>query len=88
VEVPRVRETATVGAAIVAAVGVGAHPDLPAAIRSMTSIDRRFEPDAERAAVYDDVFEAYLGLYPAIQPVLDRAAGAGPLAGDRTGAAA
>jgi xylulokinase len=73
VEVPRVRETATVGAAIVAAVGVGAHPDLPSAIRAMTSIDRRFEPDPRRAAIYDDVFETYVALYPAMAPVLESA---------------
>ncbi len=73
VEVPRVRETAAVGAAIVAAVGVGAHPDLPAAIRAMTSIDRRFEPDPDRASIYDRVFETYVGLHPAIAPILARA---------------
>ena len=72
VEVPRVRETAAVGAAIVAAVGVGAHASLPAAIRAMTSIDRRFEPDPERASTYDRVFETYVGLYPAVAPVLRR----------------
>jgi sugar (pentulose or hexulose) kinase len=66
VEVPRVRETATVGAAIVAAAGIGAHPDVPAAIEAMTTIDRAFEPDPERAQVYDRVFEAYVGLYPAL----------------------
>jgi xylulokinase len=70
VEVPLVRETAAVGAAIVAAVGVRAHPDLPTAIRAMTSIDRRFEPEPERAAIYDRVFETYLGLYPAYGPVI------------------
>lgn len=75
VEVPRVRETAAVGAAIVAAVGVGAHPDLPTAIRAMTSIDRRFEPDPDRRATYDRVFEAYVGLHPAIAPILRRARG-------------
>jgi xylulokinase len=72
VEVPRVRETAAVGAAIVAAVGVGAHPDLETAIRSMTSIDRRFEPDAERAPVYDRVFAAYRALHPQIAPIVRR----------------
>jgi xylulokinase len=74
VEVPRVRETAAVGAAVVAAVGVGAYPDLRTAIDAMTSIDRRFEPDPERARRYDQVFRAYVGLYPAIAPVLRRAA--------------
>ena len=51
VEVPRARETAAVGAAIVAAVGVGAHPDLPAAIRAMTVIDRRSAPSPHRSAI-------------------------------------
>nr|MBA2333088.1 hypothetical protein [Actinomycetota bacterium] len=76
------RETAAVGAAIVAAVGTGAHPDLPAGIRAMTAIDRRFEPDAERHRVYDRVYEAYVALHPAISPVLrrlDAAASANPV---------
>jgi xylulokinase len=72
VEVPRARETAAVGAAIVAAVGVGAHATLAAAIRSMTAIDRRFEPRADAAATYDRVYDAYVALYPAIAPVLHR----------------
>jgi xylulokinase len=72
VEVPRVRETATVGAAILAAVGVGAHSDLPSAIRAMAAVDRRFAPDPERRAIYDRVYEAYVALYPAIAPVLTR----------------
>jgi xylulokinase len=80
VEVPRVRETATVGAGIVAAVGVGAHPDLRSAIRAMTVIDRRFDPDPERRATYDRVYEAYVALHPAIAPVLARSGGRTPLA--------
>ncbi len=72
VEVPRVRETAAVGAAIVAAVGVGAEPDLPTAIRAMTSIDRRFEPVPEPQRLYDSVYEAYVALHPAVAPVLRR----------------
>ena len=90
VEVPRVRETAAVGAAIVAAVGVGAHPDLPAAIRAMTAIDRRFKPVADRRNVYDDLYAAYTSLHPALSPVL-RALEAGRVtnpAKDADGAAA
>ena len=41
--------------------------------QAMTSIDRRFEPDPAAEAIYDDVFDAYVGLYPAIAPVLRRA---------------
>ncbi|HEV2006229.1 MAG TPA: FGGY-family carbohydrate kinase [Candidatus Limnocylindrales bacterium] len=70
VEVPRVLETGLIGAAIVAAVGVGVQPDLPTAIRAMTAIDHRREPDPERHVLYDRVYEAYVGLHPAIAPVL------------------
>jgi xylulokinase len=73
VVVPRVRETAAVGAAIVAAVGAGVHPDLRTAIEAMTSIDARFDPDPPARVTYDAVYEAYLGLHPAIAPVLRRA---------------
>jgi xylulokinase len=72
VEVPTVRETATVGAAIIASVGIGAHPDLVTAIGAMTSIARRFDPDPERHAAYDRVFEAYVALHPAVSPVMRR----------------
>ena len=71
VEVPRVRETATVGAGIVAAVGVGAHPDLPV---GDPRDDRRSIAGSSRtpsaSAIYDRVYEAYVALHPAIAPVL------------------
>jgi xylulokinase len=74
VEVPRVRETATMGAAILAAVGIGEHPDLLAAIRAMTAVDREFQPDSEAHSRYDDVYADYVALYPAIAPVVRRLA--------------
>ena len=75
VEVPRVLETGLIGAAIVAAVGVGIQPDLPTAIGAMTAIDHRLEPDPERHVAYDRSYQAYVGLYPAIAPVLQAAFG-------------
>jgi xylulokinase len=80
VEVPRLRETAAVGAAIVAAVGVGTHPDLPTAIRAMTAIDRRFEPDPDRRGIYDELYAAYTALHPAVSPILRELAAARPTA--------
>jgi hypothetical protein len=38
----------------------------------MTSIDRVFEPRPAAQRVYDGVFDAYVGLYPALAPVLWR----------------
>ena len=72
VVVPAVRETAIVGAAILGATAVGWHPDTSAAIAAMVGTDHRLEPVAARAAVYDALFEAYVGLWPAIEPTVRR----------------
>lgn len=70
VTVPSVLETAVLGSAILGAVGIGAHPDLPTAIRSMTRIESRIQPRRELAPLYDRLYEAYVSLYPATAPIL------------------
>ncbi len=70
VAVPDVLETAVLGSAILAAVGIGAHRDLPAAIGAMTRVAERIDPRADLATTYDRLFEAYLSLYPATAPLL------------------
>jgi xylulokinase len=75
VAVPAVLETAVLGSAILAATGIGAHHDLPAAIAAMTRITARIEPRRELAPLYDRLFEAYIALYPATAPVLRPLAG-------------
>ena len=76
--VPAVLETAVLGSAILGAVGVGVQPDLPAAIRAMTRIERELKPRPEYGATYARVYEAYTALYPAIAPVLRPLAGLRP----------
>ena len=70
VAVPAVLETAVLGSAILAAVGVGIHGSLPRAIAAMTRIDARIEPRGELAPIYDRLFDAYQALYPATAPIL------------------
>jgi len=70
VEVPATLETAVAGAAIVAATAVGAWTDLPSAIRGMTRVERRIEPDPARRDVYDATYRAYRALHPAISPIV------------------
>jgi xylulokinase len=70
VAVPTVLETAVLGSAILGAVGIGVHGDLPAAIRAMTSIESRIQPRRELTPVYDRLYEAYRALYPATAPIL------------------
>ena len=47
------------GAAICAAVGAGAYPDLPAAAAAMTALGRGWQPDPERQQVYDGLYAQY-----------------------------
>jgi xylulokinase len=70
--VPAVLETAVLGSAMLGAVAIGACPDVPAAVRSMTRIERRLEPRAEHRATYDRAFRVYAGLYPALRPLVGR----------------
>jgi xylulokinase len=67
--IPTVGETAVMGAAILAAVGVEAIPTLEEAVTAMTSVARHVEPDPADHAVYDAGFEIYRDLYPALRPL-------------------
>ena len=63
-EIAAASELGALGAAIVAAVGVGLHPDLETAVAAMTRVRGRIEPDralvetlARRRAVYGELAE-------------------------------
>ena len=72
VAVPEVREAALLGAAVMAAVGLGWYPDPVAAIRSMVRIDHRRDPVAAHRSIYDELFDAYTALWPAVAPTVHR----------------
>ena len=72
VAVPEVFETALLGSAILAATGVGAYPDVAAAIERMVRVARRLEPDPAVRPTYDAAFGVYRALYPALKPLLAR----------------
>jgi xylulokinase len=74
VAVPRVPETALLGAAITAASGIGSYPNLASASRQMVAIERRLSPDPAAQAVYDEVYAVYVDLYPALAPAFHRLA--------------
>jgi xylulokinase len=65
--VPEVVEAAVVGAAILAAVGLGAYAGRAEAVTAMVHVARRFEPVPERAAVYNDLYAPYSRLYPSLR---------------------
>ena len=70
VAVPAVLETAVVGTAVLGATGIGAYPDVPAAIRGMTRVARRLEPNLDHRGLYEAAFDAYVRLHPAISPIV------------------
>jgi xylulokinase len=73
--IPAVGETGVLGAAILAASGVGAVPSLVDGVAAMTSVERRVEPDPAKRAAYDEAFAVYRDLYPALRPLFHRGAG-------------
>jgi len=65
--VPEVVEAAVVGAGILAAVGLGAYATRDEAVAAMVRVVHRFEPDARRAALYDELYAGYRRIYPALR---------------------
>ena len=59
-------ETSGLGAAMDAAVGLGIHPDVPAAVAAMVRVGEVRDPDPATHAIYD---ELYRGVY---RPMYDR----------------
>ena len=60
VETMECAEVSALGAAMLAAYGVGAYQDLREASGHMTHVRRSYAPDAGRRAQYDGMYEAYL----------------------------
>jgi xylulokinase len=66
---PEVIEAAVVGAAVLAALAVGAYSRREDAVSAMVRIVGRFDPDPQAAARYDELYAVYRQLYPALREV-------------------
>lgn len=62
-------DAGTLGAAMLAGVGVGWWPDLAAAADAVVAEDRTFLPDARHREVYDARYATYVAGYEALVPV-------------------
>jgi autoinducer 2 (AI-2) kinase len=63
VKVPTIREASALGAAICAAVGVGAYPDLVTAAKRMAGWEEIAEPDAAMRGKYRTLYKRWLKTY-------------------------
>ena len=70
VERPHTHETAVVGAAIDAAVGLKHYPDFAAAVVAMTRVRQVFEPIAKNVELYRSLYDrVYLRMYKQLLPL-------------------
>ena len=69
-EITRVAEAASLGAAVLGAVGANVYADLNEATSAMVHADRTIEPDLQRHQQFEPFFQAYTETYAALTPVL------------------
>ncbi len=69
IAVPRIREGACFGAALLAGAAVGAWADIDQAVAACVAIERTYEPDAARQARYAERYRLYKELHPALAPI-------------------
>lgn len=67
---PGTEQTSGLGAAILAATGLGWYADLPSAVRGMTRAGETFEPQTDIGRLYDELYRrVYLNMYPRLRPL-------------------
>jgi xylulokinase len=74
VDVVREAESTCLGAGMLAAAASGVHDSIGAAAAAMSSTAERFEPAQDKAAAYNQLFDVYRCIYPALREVFRRLA--------------
>jgi len=69
VEVPAGSELGALGAAIAASVAAGCHASYADAVKAMTRVARRHEPDAAQAALFAAKYKRYRNIIHALEPI-------------------
>jgi xylulokinase len=72
IEAPKIEEATALGAAMLAGTGVGLYKDLDEAVSRVQKPGEIFEPDLKLTSVYQEYFEIYKEIYPALKPVNKR----------------
>ena len=77
ISVPAVPEAVSLGAAVLASVVAGLHPDVSTAATAMVSIARQIEPDARAHDAYEFLFDVYIESYSAMKDLMHTVAARG-----------
>jgi xylulokinase len=72
VVVPRITEAAGWGAALLAGMGAGRYADAAGVADDALRLERRFEPDPERTARYEERYGLYREVYPTVRAIHGR----------------
>jgi FGGY-family pentulose kinase len=70
ISITRETEGPALGAAMLAAVGAGIHPDIPTAAAEMVHVERTIDPDPGRHQQYAFFIDRYTELYPQVKDVM------------------
>jgi xylulokinase len=62
------QEAGAIGAALIAAIGLGIHPDFPT-LKKVIQVIRTFEPQSDNVQVYAQLFDAYKQVYSALKGI-------------------
>jgi xylulokinase len=74
VQAAGVSQSACLGAAILAGVGVGVDDSLAGACRRLVRLNEPLAPNPANGAAYERAYQVYRALYPALAPVFHRQA--------------
>ena len=72
VVVPRITEAASWGAALLAGMAAGIFSSAAEAAEEMLQLDRRFDPNPQRMALYEERYALYQEVYPALRDLHHR----------------
>jgi xylulokinase len=67
--IPENTETALLGAAIIAGMGVGIYEDFGTATSKAASIGEKYSPDSENKSIYDIAYKKYVDLYDKVKDI-------------------
>ncbi len=67
--IPENTETALLGAAIIAGMGIGLYENLETATSKVVSIEKKYLPDSKNKSIYDIAYKNYVGLYEKIKDI-------------------